>query len=73
METKTKTFDCLDWKRDVQGRILERYEAERTRWPSFVAFVRDRNERSEFARRICRKLSEEQRARLSSSADTADS
>jgi hypothetical protein len=50
MGTTTKTFDCVEMKSRIQRKILDEYEAEKDRFPSFVAFIKDRNDRSEASR-----------------------
>jgi len=39
MTTKTKTFDCVQMKREAQKRLMVEYEARESEFSSFVDFV----------------------------------
>ena len=54
--TKTKTFDCVEMKNRIQPKILADYEAHKDEFPSFLAFIRARNRRSAWVRRMERKF-----------------
>ena len=65
MATATKTFDCVEMKDRIQARIVAEFDAHRDEFPSFLAFIRARNKRSAWVRRMERKFSvpEENRSR----------
>lgn len=56
MGTKNKTFDCVEMKTRIQQAIMAEYEAEKDRWPSFVDFIKSRNERSDVVHNIRNRL-----------------
>ena len=39
MATKTKTFDCVTMKNEIQARLLVEYKARRGEFPSYADFV----------------------------------
>lgn len=52
MGTKTKTFDCVKMKNEIQARIWADYQAHKDEFPSFLDFVRARNRESEWVQRL---------------------
>ncbi len=56
MPTKTRTFDCVDMKNRIQAEMLAEYEAHKSEFPSFTAFVKARADDSEWVRGVREKL-----------------
>ena len=57
MTTKTKTFDCVEMKNRIQAERMAEYEAHKDEYASYVDFVNQRAAKSEWIRRMRRKLS----------------
>ncbi len=56
MGTKTKTFDCVEWKDRAQEKLLAEYEARKDEFPSIVEFLNAKAEESETARIVRAKI-----------------
>jgi len=51
METKTKTFDCVEMKNRIQAEILAEYESRKDEFTSFEDFIEARARESEWIQR----------------------
>ena len=51
MATRTKSFDCVEMKDHIQAQLLAEYEASKDKCPSFVEFLRSRNDQNEWVRK----------------------
>ena len=58
MATKTKTFDCVEFKRQAQQKLRAEYEARKDEFDSFFGFLDAKARESEWVRRIEKNLSE---------------
>jgi len=58
MATKTKTFDCVEFKRQAQRKLRAEYEARRKEFDSYFDFLDAKAQESEWVRRIEKNLSE---------------
>ena len=56
MRTKTKTFDCVEFKRQAQKRLRDEYEARKDEFESFVDFINRTANESELAKAIRAKI-----------------
>jgi len=63
MGTKTKPFDCVEMKHEAQARLHAEYEARKTDFDSYVAFLQWKAEHSEIAQTIHRKIASAASAR----------
>ena len=54
---KTKTFDCVEMKRQVQQELLAEYEARKGEFASFDDYLRHVAESSEWGRAMRRRFS----------------
>jgi len=52
MGTKTKTFDCVEFKRQIQRRLREEYQARSGEFESYVDFINARVGEDQWARRM---------------------
>ena len=52
MATKTKTFDCVEMKRQCQKKLQEEYEARRGEFGSYFDFLEAKANESEWIRRM---------------------
>jgi hypothetical protein len=52
MQTKAKTFDCVEMKRQAQAAILAEWERRKTEFSSFGEYVETAARESEWARRV---------------------
>ncbi len=50
MGTKTKTFDCIAFKRQAQKRLREEYEARTGEFDSYVDFINAKVHEDQWAR-----------------------
>jgi hypothetical protein len=48
--TMTKTFDCVAMKDEIQARLWAEYQRRRRQFPSYMAFIRAKNDESEWVR-----------------------
>ena len=58
MGTKSKTFDCVQMKRQAQEKLRAEYERRRSEFGSYVEFLNAKAEESELWRSIRRKPAE---------------
>ena len=56
MGTRTKTFDCVEFKRQAQQRLRKEYEARKDEFESFVDFINNTADESEWVRRMRKKF-----------------
>lgn len=56
MATKAKTFDCVEMKNRIQAERWAEYQAHKDEYESYIDFVLARAERSEWVRKVERKL-----------------
>ncbi len=56
MMKKTKTFDCVEMKREAQERLSQEYEERKKEFDSYLDFIRAKAKESDWVR--------EQRKRL---------
>ena len=56
MGVKTKTFDCVEWKRRAQEKLRAEYQARKDEFPSEIAFLKAKAEQSEIAKVIRAKI-----------------
>lgn len=57
MSPTTKTFDCVEMKRESQRRLLQEFEARRNEFDDYAAFIRAKAGESEWVRKQRRALS----------------
>ncbi len=50
MMMKTKTFDCVEMKRQAQERLSREYEARKGEFDSYLDFIHAKSEESEWIR-----------------------
>ena len=56
MTTKTKTFDCVEMKRQAQERLSGEYEARKGEFDSYLDFIHAKAEESEWVRKQRKRL-----------------
>ena len=56
MATGTKTFDCVEFKRQAQKRLGEEYERRREEFDTYYDFLNAKAEESEWVRRTEQKF-----------------
>ncbi len=56
MGTKTKTFDCVEFKRRAQERLMAEYEARKDEFSSEIEFLNAKAEESVIAKVIRAKI-----------------
>ena len=53
MATKAKKmFDCVEMKNRIQAELLAEYEANKDKSPSFVHFLKSRNDRNKWVQAV---------------------
>jgi len=57
MKTKTKTFDCVEMKREAQRKLREEYEARKGEFDSYFDFLVATSDESQFVREMRAKFS----------------
>ena len=45
---KTKTFDCVEMKDRIQAKLWAEYQQRKAEFPSYLDFIRARNDESEW-------------------------
>ena len=50
--TKVKAFDCVQMKDRIQAKLWAEYERRRDEFPSYLAFIRAKNDESEWVREV---------------------
>jgi hypothetical protein len=58
MLTKNKTFDCVEMKRNAQEQLHVEYEARRTEFPSYFAFLETKATESPWQREFWARVAE---------------
>lgn len=48
--TTEKTFDCIEFKRRSQARLMEEYETQKDKYPSFRDFINAMTEQDSLAK-----------------------
>ena len=56
MATKVKTFDCVEFKRRAQERLMAEYEARKDEFDSEIEFLNAKAEESEIAKAVRAKI-----------------
>ena len=56
MSAKTKTFDCVEFKRQIQRRLREEYEARADEFDSYVDFINAKVREDQWAREMWAKF-----------------
>lgn len=56
MTTKTKTFDCVEMKRDIQGKLRTEYESRKGEYASYADFLQDKAAGSPWVRKMREKF-----------------
>lgn len=51
MQKKTKKFDCVETKHEVQDKLIREYETRKGEFTSYLDFVRAKSEESEWVRK----------------------
>ncbi len=51
MGTKTKTFDCVEMKRQAQARLRAEFESRKSEFESYFDFLQWKADNSEIAKR----------------------
>lgn len=69
METKTKTFDCVEMKNRAQAALLAEYDAREDREQSLIQFVHETNARSPWIRMMRERLGVRGTGRLTEGAE----
>lgn len=52
MATKTKTFDCVEMKNEIQARRRAEYEAHKDEYASYLDFIHARANASEWVKQV---------------------
>jgi hypothetical protein len=52
MTTKTKTFDCVEMKRQIQEQLREEYETRKIEFASYADFLNVKADQSPWVRKI---------------------
>jgi hypothetical protein len=60
MLTKTKTFDCVEMKRQAQQKLRTEYEARKSEFSSYFAFLEAKSHESAWQREFWAKVSDAQ-------------
>ena len=63
MAPKTKTFDCVEMKRECQRKLHEEYESRKGEFESYYDFLESRAKESEFGKVIREKIARAKAAR----------
>ena len=58
MQTKTKTFDCVEMKNRIQAQLLAEYERRKGEFSSFGEFVKARNAGNEWVCKVRTKFTD---------------
>jgi glucan biosynthesis protein len=58
MSSKTKTFDCVDMKRQAQQRLQAEYESRKAEFPSYFAFLETKACETPWQREFWAKMAE---------------
>jgi hypothetical protein len=56
MATKTKTFDCVEWKHRAQDKLHAEYESRKGEFASEIEFLKAKAEESETAKVVRAKI-----------------
>ncbi len=56
MGTKTKAFDCVEFKRRSQERLMAEYEARKDEFSSEIEFLNAKAEESDIAKAVRAKI-----------------
>ena len=56
MQTKTKTFDCVEMKRKCQETLAEEFAKRREQFPTFTEFLRAKMTESEWVAAVWEKF-----------------
>ena len=56
MTTMTKTFDCIEMKRNLQKSLLDEYEKRKDEFASYYDFIIAKADASELAKQIRAKI-----------------
>lgn len=56
MEAKTKTFDCVEMKRQCQKKLRDEYEARKEEFDSYMDFIRKTSAESEWVQQMRKKF-----------------
>ena len=56
---KTKTFDCVEMKRQAQQRLQEEYESRKDEFPSYSAFLEATAKESAWVQSVLARLDAE--------------
>ena len=56
MGTKSKTFDCVEFKRRAQERLMAEYEARKDEFSSEIEFLNAKADESEIAKAVRAKI-----------------
>ncbi len=56
MATRVKTFDCVEFKRRAQERLMAEYEARKDEFSSEIDFLNAKAEESEIAKVVRAKI-----------------
>ena len=59
MATKTKTFDCVEFKRQAQRKLRAEYEARKSEFGSWYDFIDAKAKESEWVQRMEKRFPEE--------------
>lgn len=54
--TKAKTFDCVAMKDEIQAKLWAEYQRRKREFPSYLAFIRAKNDQSEWVRQLREKF-----------------
>ncbi len=49
---KTKTFDCVEMKNEIQAQRWREYQAHKDEYPSYAAFIEARAQKSEWVSKV---------------------
>ena len=56
MQTKTKTFDCVEMKNRIQAERMAEYESRKDEFPTYLDFINSRVKDSELMKVLMQKL-----------------
>ncbi len=62
MATRTKTFDCVEMKRQAQKKLRDEYESRKAEFDSYYDFLDAKAEESEWVQQMEGKMQTEERS-----------
>ena len=56
MIMKTKIFDCVDMKNEIQKKRMAEYESQKDKYSSYAEFIKSRSDKSKWIKQIRTKI-----------------